>query len=587
MKIISKNIIMIALSALAVVLSAEPAYAKKKPSTPTVNSDELKADYIFMEALRQHSAENEDAYYDLLRRAHELNPAESEIEFYLGFYTALMAQNDTVMGEKGYNMMRHHFDKEPGDFYNNRIYGAINDQLGKNKESIRVWRTLDSIYPNKIEVALKLATALTASRDSANLKEAVDIYNKIENRQGKSIPLTFSKIRTFLPTNDTLAIFDEVQKLISSSPNNVDNNIFAGDVYAQFAMPDTALTYYNRACELDPSSGAAYYSRATLYQSIGDSIAYDREVFNALKQESLDIDTKLELLTGYIRELYEDESQHPRIEELFNSLLQQHPHESKVRELYCSYLYVVDDFAGAAEQMGYALDIDPANQENWHTLITLYMQAEKPEQAEKAGETAMHYYSDSPQLDMLMSAVYNQNKKYGQSQAILDRALDIVDDGDKEFLSQIYSSKGDTYYASGVPDSAFVYYEKALELNPYNLLAMNNCAYHLAVEGKDLDRAEKLSAFTIKERPEDATSLDTYAWVMFRKKDYTQAQVYIQKALDNTEEPSQELYEHAGDIYFFTGDHAKAIEYWEQALELDPDNELLKRKVKHRTYFYE
>ena len=587
MKISYGNIILIALSALAVILSAVPVSAKKKQQVPSVNSDELKADYIFMEALRQHSADNEDAYYDLLRRANELNPSESDIDFYLGFYTALMAQNDSVLGEKGYNMMRSHFDKVPSDFYNNRIYGAINDQLGNNAESIRVWRTLDSIYPNKLEVALKLASALTASRDSAKLKEAVGIYDKIEISQGKSIPLTFNKIRTYLPTNDTTAIFNEVRKLISSAPNNVDNNIFAGDVYAQFAMPDTALTYYNRACEIDPSSGVAYYSRATLYQSIGDSIAYDREVFNALKQESLDLDTKLELLTGYIRELYEDESQHARIEELFDSMLKQNPHESKVRELYCSYLYVVNDFAGAAEQMGYALDIDPADVDKWHTLISLYMQAEKPEEAERAGENAMHYHPGNPQLELLMSAVYNQNKKFDRAQDILDQAIAGTDPDNRELMSQIYSSKGDSFYAAGSADSAFVCYEKALELNPYNLLAMNNCAYHLAVEGKDLDRAEKLSAMTIKERPDDATSLDTYAWVLFKKKDYTQAQVFIQKALDNTAEPSEELFEHAGDIYFFTGDHAKAIEYWEQALELAPDNELLKKKVKHRTYFYE
>ena len=92
---------------------------------------------------------------------------------------------------------------------------------------------------------------------------------------------------------------------------------------------------------------------------------------------------------------------------------------------------------------------------------------------------------------------------------------------------------------------------------------------------------------TIKERPDDATSLDTYAWIMFKKKDYTQAQVYIQKALDNTSEPSEELYEHAGDIYFFTGDADKALDFWKKALELDPDNESLERKVKNRAYFLE
>ena len=31
----------------------------------------------------------------------------------------------------------------------------------------------------------------------------------------------------------------------------------------------------------------------------------------------------------------------------------------------------------------------------------------------------------------------------------------------------------------------------------------------------------------------------------------------------------------------------EALEYWKKALELDGDNELLKRKVQHKTYFYE
>ncbi len=35
------------------------------------------------------------------------------------------------------------------------------------------------------------------------------------------------------------------------------------------------------------------------------------------------------------------------------------------------------------------------------------------------------------------------------------------------------------------------------------------------------------------------------------------------------------------------GEPQKALEFWEKALALDPDNELLQRKVKHKTYFYE
>jgi tetratricopeptide (TPR) repeat protein len=44
---------------------------------------------------------------------------------------------------------------------------------------------------------------------------------------------------------------------------------------------------------------------------------------------------------------------------------------------------------------------------------------------------------------------------------------------------------------------------------------------------------------------------------------------------------------HAGDIYFWNQQPDKAVEFWKKALDLDPDNELLARKVKYKTYFHE
>ncbi|MDE7375980.1 MAG: tetratricopeptide repeat protein, partial [Muribaculaceae bacterium] len=51
-------------------------------------------------------------------------------------------------------------------------------------------------------------------------------------------------------------------------------------------------------------------------------------------------------------------------------------------------------------------------------------------------------------------------------------------------------------------------------------------------------------------------------------------------------EPSADVLEHAGDIYFMDGAPDKALEFWKRALALDPDNDCLARKVKHKTYFY-
>ncbi len=86
--------------------------------------------------------------------------------------------------------------------------------------------------------------------------------------------------------------------------------------------------------------------------------------------------------------------------------------------------------------------------------------------------------------------------------------------------------------------------------------------------------------------PENATSLDTYAWVLFKRKDYAKAREVIDRTLELTDERSEEILEHAGDIYFMDGEPDEAVELWKEALELAPDNKLLEKKVKHKTYFF-
>ena len=569
----------------AVVVPLFVTAAKKTEVAP--NSDELKADYIFMEALRQHAIDKEDAYYDLLSRAYQLDPSNSDVGFFLGYYTVMTSGDDSTMFKNGYDLMKRHFNEAPADFYSNFVYGSINDRLGSRDEALKVWTTLDSIYPHKMEISYKLAEALASSGDSSKIAKAIGVYDRIEKTQGKNIPLTTSKIRAFLSSQDTASIYKEVYSLLKSAPHSVENNVFAGNVFAMFSDNDSALSYFDKACDLDSTSGLAYYSRANFYKSIGDSVNYDKEVFRALSRESLELDAKLELLTGYIRELYDDPSQQGRIQELFATLLDQHPHEVDIHDLYCSYLIAIEDYAGAAEQLGYALDIDPSSEERWRTLLSLYMQADDYAKSAEKCETALRYHPSSAMIHLMLGTDYNLMKEYDKALGNLNKAMELTDSVDHDAVSQIMSSMGDVYYAKGDRDSAFVYYDKAISIDPDNLLALNNCAYYLAVEGRDLDKAEEMSARTIKERPDDATSLDTYAWVMFRKKNYTEAMAYIDKAIANSEEPSEELYHHAGDIYFMNGEPQKALEFWEKALALDPDNELLQRKVKHKTYFYE
>ena len=156
-----------------------------------------------------------------------------------------------------------------------------------------------------------------------------------------------------------------------------------------------------------------------------------------------------------------------------------------------------------------------------------------------------------------------------------------------ELHSDLLGGKGDVYAAMGDTVQAVGCYEQALKLYPGNTGILNNYAYYLAQRGENLDRAERMSAITVKSSPGNATFLDTYAWVFFKKKDYKMALFYIESALNNLDSPSAEVLEHYGDILFFDEQTDKAVEQWQKALELDESNELLMRKFNDRTYYEE
>ena len=131
--------------------------------------------------------------------------------------------------------------------------------------------------------------------------------------------------------------------------------------------------------------------------------------------------------------------------------------------------------------------------------------------------------------------------------------------------SQFYLYRAEAYYNMNQANEAFEQFEKVIELEPDNYVAMNNYAYYLSVRGEQLDKAEKLSSKAIQAHPNNPTYLDTYAWVLFKKKDYNLAKFYMKTALGQTIKLVNPLcLKHYGDILFQLGDFEEAPELLEK-----------------------
>ena len=146
---------------------------------------------------------------------------------------------------------------------------------------------------------------------------------------------------------------------------------------------------------------------------------------------------------------------------------------------------------------------------------------------------------------------------------------------------------GDLLHEKGFMQEAFAAYDSCLQWKPDNIPCLNNYAYYLSLQGKDLPKAEQMSYRTVKAEPNSSTYLDTYAWILFMQGRYEEARIYIDQAVKNATTHSVVITEHAGDIYYMNNEPEKGLEYWQKALEMadeDDDCALLQRKIKLKKY---
>ncbi|NLI10987.1 MAG: tetratricopeptide repeat protein [Elusimicrobia bacterium] len=122
-------------------------------------------------------------------------------------------------------------------------------------------------------------------------------------------------------------------------------------------------------------------------------------------------------------------------------------------------------------------------------------------------------------------------------------------------------------------------FEKVIEKEPDNHMALNYLGYSLADRGIDLEYSQKLIEKALSYQPENSAYLDSMSWVLYKKGDYNSALTYIEKALSGGEEDPTVL-SHAGDIYFSLKDYSSAWKYYAISNLIKPDKKISSKAQK-------
>ena len=585
MKIVSRITIAFLLLMLMIGQAMAAGSKKKVVDRGITDQDKRKAEYIYMQAQVYKAQDSMASYYDLMKYAYELDSTNTAIAFYYGYLMTLKDNSTDLEKNRGLELMKRHVDAHPEDYYETSYFSDACMSLRHNDMGLQAIERLAEINPTKTEVQMRLAAAYVRNEKFA---EALKVYEKIEDFEGKSVEITAYKAALCSQLGDTIGAITEMRNLYNTAPANVNFNLIMSELFKQYNMQDSAIYYLDQAQRLDPENGNVYFAKAQYYDEIGDSVNYDKQIYNALVSNDLPVETKLDVLTQYTQTQLIRNDSTDRVNNLFKVLIEQHPHEPKVHELYSMYYSTIKDYKHAIEEIGYEVDLDPTNAEAWQRLMVVNIMDDNYAGAIKAAEKALEYNPENLDLYRYIAPSYYQMKEYDKAIVTYDKALALVDSTKNvELYSDLLCGKGDVYVELGDSARGFEYYERSLSIAPGNTGTMNNYAYFLSLCGKDLDKAESMAAKAVYSNPNNSTFIDTYAWVFFKKKNYDMALLYIKSAIDNADSPSADILEHYGDILYMTGDKENAVNQWEKALELNPTKEVLQRKVLDKTYYEE
>ena len=552
-----------------------------------------KFDYFFHEAVRQKGLDNLDEAFELYSHCLEIDSTSAATLYELGKFHMYLGQAD-----KGESFLRKAMQTEPGNYWYKETLAGYYQRKGETEKGIAVIEEMVEQFPSRLEPLMALVDLYNRSQ---NYEKVIHTLDRLEKLDGKSEQISMEKFRMYLAMDDIEHAFAEIENLAKEYPYEMRYLTMLGDVYLENGKEEEAYSTFQEVLSAEPGYAPAMLSMATYYNKTGQDSLYRLQLDSLLLNQKVESATKVNIMRQLIMRSERGDKDSTQIVGLFNSMLAQEQENADVAMLAAQYLLSKRMDEEAKPVLQQVVDIDPENKPARLQLLSFAISKEDLDEVIRLCAPAVEYMPEALEFYYYWGIAHYQKKQHDEALEVFKKGVRQVDaNSDKNMVSDFYSIMGDLYHIRKMNVEAYEAYDSALVYKPDNVGALNNYAYYLSVERKDLDKAEEMSYGTVKAEPTNSTYLDTYAWILFEKGKYAEARIYIDQAILNGGDKSSVVMEHGGDIYYQVGEPEKALEYWKQAEKLaeesaDDENEardekelkLLKKKIANKKYYAE
>lgn len=464
-----------------------------------------------------------------------------------------------------------------GDSTNQHLLEELADKSLKAKQYQRATQVLQTLVKDSHEPEHFRLLAILHTI-AQNREAAIAVIDSAEVRLGKIDFFSRMRQQMQLDNGDTAGALKSALALVEQAPYDIDNQLSLAEVYATIGADSLAEVTYNKAIEIDKSNSSAWYT----YAGFLDSRKRYTEMLlvwrNIIELESVSLPAKLSILESITskRDFYR--KNFLLVEPIITRLYQLYPTNGQVIDSYIAHLIAGNRVDEAATMLKQRIADKTPTAEDIFRIIEIENYLNHYDIVEQYVDKGLELFPTQKNLWDYKS--WLQSRKDDNEGAIktLNAAMQYAEDDATR--SSYWGNIGDLYYELGNDKLSKKAYKKALKLDPNNSSVLNNYAYHLSVEGKQLDMALEMAIKATTISANNATFLDTLAWVYYKLGEYEQAKKVMQQAMSFDKSNSSELALHYGDILDALGSTFMAQTYWRKALERGADAAIIEGRLK-------
>ena len=406
--------------------------------------------------------------------------------------------------------------------------------------------------------------------------KALAVLDTAEMRFGRIALLGRLRQYYLLKTGQTLAAEADAHKAIEEAPYLAENHISLAEIYAMTHRDSLALASFRSAIAIDTLALEPWLALADYHQKRGNKGYYLAILEHIFGSDQLPLQSKIEEWKSLTNDIASYRKFYPQYDAIIKRLYIHHPDSKDVAVLYAQHLIASGSVTQALNLCKQLIDYKKPVLEDFTRVIEIENHLGHIDSVRHYTDLALTAFPHNTDLLHMRGALASQRKEYDDAITLYNEALKYADND--TLRSTLWGAIGDVEHQRKEMKRCYKAYDKALRYFADNSMVLNNYAYFLALDNRNLERALTMITRALALAKNNSTYLDTMAWVLYKFGRYAEAKKYMQQALSLDRDNSAELALHYGDILYALGEEFMAKTYWRKALERGANKEEIEKR---------